>query len=128
MKPRRVKFIRDLVVEEVMAVSIVEYATYKPMPPVMFDSDTVALDLVEERRVVPINQICGPNQPDLYIAYSQEVEELLKVPIACITRQCEELEEQLSHTRDILSCTQAYVRRLKGSFWLRLRFLFDRRM
>ena len=38
-------------------------------------------------RVVPITHFCRPGHPDLYIAYSEEVEELLGVPIRVILKE-----------------------------------------
>jgi len=73
-------------------------------------------------RVVPIHRICHSARKDLYIAYSQEVQELLEIPINSITAelrsmtherdQASNLHANLVHTVD--QCTQlSFIDRLQ---------------
>ena len=52
-------------------------------------------------RVVPITQFCRPGRPDLYIAYTEEVEELLGVPIRILLKEKDEAISALHTLRSM---------------------------
>lgn len=52
-------------------------------------------------RVVPITQFCRPGHPDLYIAYTEEVEEMLGVPIRVILKEKDEAISALERLRSM---------------------------
>jgi hypothetical protein len=54
-----------------------------------------------EERIIPISQFCRPGKPDLYIAYSEEVEELLGVPFRTIYKEVQETREEISRLRSL---------------------------
>jgi len=55
--------------------------------------------LTVEHVVVPITQFCRPGRPDVYIAYSREVEELLGVPIRTLITEKDEAIASLNNFR-----------------------------
>ena len=60
------------------------------LPPIFTTDDKLLTPLSEccvQEVVVPITQFCKPGKPDVYIAYSKEVEELLGMPFSMILRE-----------------------------------------
>jgi hypothetical protein len=126
MRPRKVLFIRDLVVEEVHIADVHEYAYYgRTTQPVLFGHDAVAVsEVVCDKKIVPFNQICQEGKPDLFIAYSEEVEELLGQPIRAIKAQADYAQKQATNAVARYHRNLRYLNDLKSSFWRRLNFLF----
>lgn len=58
-------------------------------PLIASDGEMLLADLktTVTERIVPITQFCRPGKPNLYIAYSQEVEDLLGVPIRVLLQE-----------------------------------------
>ena len=61
----------------------------------------VSPEMTVTEKVVPITQFCRPGRPDLYIAYSEEVEELLGVPIRVILKEKDEALAELFKWRSM---------------------------
>ena len=102
----KAKFISRLVVEDVQVVSdrdYIEYYQHQPACPIKW-SDTVMLlehEQTVKRLVAPINHISGTGRKDVFIAYSEEVEELLGIPIRAILKRVEVAESATKQERDI---------------------------
>ena len=58
-------------------------------------------ELTVTERIVPITQFCRPGHPDLYIAYTEEVEELLGVPIRVLLKEKDEAIAALDRFRSM---------------------------
>ena len=67
----------------------VRYYTTGPLdyPLMASDGEISTEKMTVPEKIVPITQFCRPGKPDVYIAYSEEVEELLGVPIRCILKE-----------------------------------------
>jgi len=93
-------FIEDLIVKKVMATDYYEYHPHT-VPEFTARCEDIILESFDEteafkRKIVPINRICSSTKPDLYIAYSEEVEELLGVPIRAILDKAEAIQQKHS--------------------------------
>lgn len=125
---RKVKLIMGLIVEEVLAHSDrIEYFSNNSINAnYSIASDGKILDTKYiTKSIIPIHKFCAIDKPTLYIAYSDEVEELLGNPIrTCIA----ETERARKREKD-LAC-QAFDARNELNkyktmkFWSRLKFLF----
>lgn len=103
---RRAKFIAGFVIHEVMATKDYRYVSRYSERPLAIASDGECLLSPEgftvDERVVPITQFCRPGRPDLYVAYSEEVEDLLGIPIRCILREKDEARAALSAAHAVI--------------------------
>jgi len=134
VKPIMVYLITSMKVEEVPRLSgsdYVEYITHGGSP--AHASRVTASDhvLLTERyytHVVPITQICfADGRPDLYVAYSEEVETLIGVPVRAMKKRAEVEEESAAVNAAKFNILLDTARELVGlGFWDRLRFLFGR--
>jgi hypothetical protein len=90
---RKATLITGLETQMVMMHHVDEGARYHVMPPMrpLIASDGAMSEPFEEmtvtEQVVPITHLCQPGKPDLYIAYSEEVEELIGMPFRTILRE-----------------------------------------
>lgn len=87
-------------------------------------SNTSVLDLTEavQTKIATVFQICEIGKRDVYVAYSEEVEKLLGIPIRCI----------LKEKNNALAESKRYRSRLWAihgmSFWNRFVFLFTKKL
>lgn len=122
---RQVKFIKSLNIEilPLTKYNEVEYHTYNPSH-VMSEYDPYFLHTKDvTTQVVPVNQFTKENSEgervETYIAYSEEVEELLNMPFKSISHQI----EMISRTLDIVRYTVT-----NATFIKRLKYLFTRKL
>lgn len=131
---RRVQFIRGLLVDERPVLDPREYR-YHAMGSVMpvpllspgGDEEYLLPDRTIETMVVPIHELRGCDKenptypPELYIAYSRDVQMLLKMPFDIMKRELEE-------TRSMLARHRQRIKAVNGAgIWLRVRYLFTKR-
>ena len=80
------------------------YYTVPELGP-LIASDGEILALTEPmkitERVVPITKVCSRGKSDLYIAYSEEVEELLGVPVRVILKEKDAAYAELNRLRSM---------------------------
>lgn len=94
---------------------------------VQLDSGDRACNPNTMRDYAPVVAIFGVGRRDVYFAYTQEVEELIGIPIKTILSENTALLKQnvnLHHAAKQLSHTIHEVRHM--SFWHRLKFLFTK--
>lgn len=142
MKPIMVDFITSLNVEEVPKLSSADYIQYITRGGKPDDASRVTASdavLLTERyytHIVPVNQICfSDGRPDTYVAYSEEVERLIGVPVRVIKKQAEAAEDnaQVARRAAFLAEEEAdrwrleYYKIYNWGFWQRLRFAFTGR-
>lgn len=131
MKPVMVDLITSMKVEKVPKLSgrdYVEYITHGGFP--ANSSRVTASDhvLLTERfytHIVPITQICFANgRPDMYVAYSKEVEKLIGVPVRAIKERVQAAEDSAAINATNFNILLDTARELVGLGFLdRLRFL-----
>lgn len=142
MKPIMVDFITSLNVEKVPKLSSADYIQYITRGGKPDDASRVTASdavLLTERyytHIVPVNQICfSDGRPDTYVAYSEEVERLIGVPVRVIKKQAEAAEDnaQVARRAAFLAEEEAdrwrleYYKIYNWGFWQRLRFAFTGR-
>lgn len=127
---KTVKFIRSIVIDKVTKLSGLEYFEYvrtkgPRLASRVTESDEVLLTEKFERAVVPITQLCMTGAADVYIAYSEEVEKDLGIPIRAIITSARAKEAnygEIATKFNILLDTSRELYRLR---WFdRLKFLF----
>lgn len=123
---KRVKFVRELVVDDVRYVGgYVEYRCIGTSPDItrVLKNDQEGFLLgVEERRLAPVHHLCDVHdgtRRDVFIAYSKEVQELLGMPFDTLT-------EELERTRRIISTLHRRIEH--ASLWTRIKYLFTKRL
>ena len=87
-------------------------------------SDYKVLDLTEtvQTRVATVFHICAIGKKDVYVAYSEEVERLLGIPIRCIVKEKTVAVAESNRY-------QSRLRMISGmSTWKRLVFLFTKKL
>ena len=130
---KRVKFVESLNVKEVAVGSCVDmmrYATLEECAPID-GTDRILAPVKTNTRVVPIHQFCESGKPDIFIAYSKEVEELLGMPFNVLHNDLKEakayserIKSSLSRftlENDVLSKKLLQVN--NASIWQRLKYL-----
>jgi hypothetical protein len=127
---RYVKFIKALVIDERPVFGPDEYQ-YHVMENIVPLAGEVEEYLVSEQTVetmvVPIHEIRGANSirpdwpPELYIAYSKNVQLLLEMPFDTIKRELEEARVLVRGLSADLACFRC------AGLWGRLRYVFTRR-
>lgn len=85
--------VTGLVTRRVRMGEFAHYHYLSNFPP-LIATDGVVLEPMKEvtveERIVPITQFCyGNGRPDLYVAYSHEIEELLGIPFQVILKEKE---------------------------------------
>jgi hypothetical protein len=90
------------------------------------NSDAVLLIEKVYRNVVPVNEVCFTDgRPRLYIAYSEEVERLLGVPVRAISTRAQVAESLAEDNATKFNILLDTARELVNLGWVdRLRFLF----
>jgi hypothetical protein len=58
-------------------------------------------ELTVTEKVVPITQFCRPGRPDVYIAYSEEVEDMLGVPFRVMLKEKEQALAEAERLRNL---------------------------
>lgn len=88
-----------------------------------------AEDTVEIKRVVvPINTIKHINRPDLYIAYSPEVEDILNIPIAAIVRRANTNDMVMVEREREISRLKKDIKKINNAGFIdRLKYLFRKK-
>ena len=125
-KMRRVKFIKELIIEEVLAGPYVEYyeRSFDFSRCALIGDDEVIGPLdVATRHIVPVTQFCSTGKPDLFIAYSKQVEELLGIPFRVILDEKEIALKSLREERQKSSRLSFDITLLTSLGWWD-RFLF----
>lgn len=121
---RTAHFVSRLIVEEVRDLSSVRYYEHvmPEFPIVATDGAVLDIEHAVTEHIAPVYHICRTGRQDLYVAYSKQVEELLGIPIRLLV---EEKESARGETRRL----QERLWMVAGlSFWLRLKFLFTKRL
>lgn len=134
MKPIMVDFITSLNVEKVPKLSSADYIQYITRGGKPDDASRVTASdavLLTERyytHIVPVNQICfSDGRPDTYVAYSEEVERLIGVPVRVIKKQAEAAADLAADASTKFNILLDTARELVGLGFLdRVRFLFGR--
>ncbi len=128
---KRATLITGLVYEIVPLASgqeYVEYVVHHGVLPVTHvqDSDSVLLTGSVQSRAVPVSRVCfSDERPDLYVAYSEEVERLLGAPIRAIRERAAAAEAKAADNATKFSILLDAARELANLGWRdRLRFLF----
>lgn len=135
---RQVKFVKSLVVENAMVHQgddEIRTAFMRRVPCVPIDSDfNEAIETMApvETHVSPIIRFCEIGKPDVFIAYSPEVEELLGVPFSTMHRELKERDAALSREREVSSALESQRDRadeqsyalMRMKWWDKLNFLF----
>ncbi len=128
---RYVKFIKGLQVDErpVLGPDEIRYHVMEPMPVPLFNGDDQEEYLLPEgtveTMVVPVHELRGCDKedprypPELYIAYSKDVQMLLQMPFDVMKRQLDEQSTQIMTLYD----ERAAIRR--ATWWRRLVYVFD---
>ncbi len=135
---RYVKFIKGLVIDErpVVGPDEIRYHAMEQMPVPLFELKAGGSNPAEflipeetiETMVVPIHELRGCNNvrpdypPELYIAYSKDVQMLLEMPFDTIKS---ELEASRGTVRTL---TGNLSRWRNAGLWLRIKYLFGRRV
>ena len=135
---RMVRFIKGLVIDErpVVGPKEIQYHAMEHMPVPLFELAPAGSNPEEylipeqtiETMVVPIHEFRGCNKEDprypaeLYIAYSKEVQMLLKMPFDILKRELEECRDFLEVQRHMLNEWR------DAGLWDRIKFLFGRRV
>lgn len=129
-----VKFIKALVIDErpMVGPDEIRYHAMGRIPPVpIFEAGGAEEYLLTaesvETMVVPIHELRGCDSmnhtypPELYIAYSKDVQMLLKMPFDAIKRELQECRDVCTVQRHMLA---EYV---AAPWWRRLRYLLNGR-
>jgi len=131
---RRVQFIKGLVIDERPMVGPDEiryHAMGQVLPVPVFEAggaeEYLLTEQTVETMVVPIHDLHGCDTvnptypPELYIAYSKDVQMLLKMPFDTMKRELEECRDFCTVQRHMLA------EYLAAPWWRRLRYLFNRK-
>ena len=140
---RRVKVITGLKIEERFAgdhVEVWKQVFYPPYPTrIQGTDDFLVSDFPIEREIIPVLTFCKTGKPDVFVAYSSEVEELLGVPIRKLSKENAGLHDVVLRTKAKVneharaankwhSFFTASEDKLRGymymTFWQRIKFLF----
>lgn len=130
---RRVKVVTGLKVEERWAgdcVEVFKQVFYPPYPTNIRGTDDFLIsDFPIEREIIPVLPFCTRGKPDLLVAYSAEVEEILGVPIRALSKENDELRLVARDIRDQANATYYTVAKTvykykHMSLWQRIKFLF----
>ena len=120
---KRVKFIRELVIDEVPMVERdeIRYHVFDDLVPFSADAALIAKDV--EVRVVPVHRLSKMHNGETvtnYIAYSKEVQELLEMPFDVMKKEREILDGHCTRiTRELDSYRDAKL-------WARIKFVFQK--
>lgn len=103
------------------------FAPERPLP-IATSADFVLPDLEDfqvQEKIVPIIRLCEVGRPDVLVALTEEVENLLGVPVRALVRRTKEAEFQAErgfHVERKYRTLTDVVRRM--GVWHRLKFLF----
>lgn len=129
---RYVKFIKGLQIDErpMLNPDEIRHHHMEPMPvPILEPGGAEEYLLTEqtvETMVCPIHELRGCDNenptypPELYIAYSKDVQMLLKMPFDTIKRELEECRATCDEQRGMLTDIRTAV------WWRRLKYVFTR--
>tara|TARA_R100001143_G_C3360997_1_gene135681 strand:- start:13239 stop:13616 length:378 start_codon:yes stop_codon:yes gene_type:complete len=123
---KRVKFVRQLVVDDVRYVGdYVEYRCIGTSPDitrvVKGDEEGFLLG-VEQKELAPVHHLCDVHngtRRDLFIAYSKEVQELLGMPFDTLSNELEDAREAISALHSRIG---------HATLWQRIKYLFTKRL
>lgn len=134
-RPKKVKFVRSLNVEDANEFSVLgdcdffRYYRMEQLANISPDKVIAAESSVADLVVVPLNRICnreGDEVNELYIAYSEEVEECLGLPFRVMNETAKLLntlhEDALEEIRNLRNLVD------NASFRARLKYLFTRKL
>ena len=124
---RRVKFIKDLVIEEVLVYAAQEVFEHKHynFPPLrhldLRADELVAADILSDD--IPIHRFCRDGEDDIFVGYTPEVQNLLQMPFDVLRLENKTLEAVVrgqSKAIDNLSAIQDGIK--SANPWRRLKF------
>lgn len=133
---RYVNFVSGLRVEEVPHVGKQDMEYFSLSNPVLLDDGTAlgaSFSTAYERRIVPIIQMCGLGAENVFVAYSDEVEELLGIPIRTLVAERDNFKRnanqyRLRYNHEYAMSRLSYGKLLRinaWGFWRRLKFAFN---
>ena len=95
--------IKGLVTERIYRLDKnARYFTLPELRPfIASDDNLLAAESNITEHVVPITQFCRPGRPDIYIAYSHEVEDFLGVPISVLIKEKAQAYAELQRLRSL---------------------------
>jgi hypothetical protein len=96
---REVTFIESFNTRTVYAGDVVEYQSMGYAPNVAIGTDTFLESVPIKTEIAPVTRICSSAKPDVFIAYSREVEEIIGVPIRVIIEKSESCEKSLHRAK-----------------------------
>ncbi len=135
MKIEQVTLITNLMYEQVPRVSGRDYVEYlvhggalQRASCVSSTGEVLFTDDVVHRQILPINELHYlDGRSDLYVAYTEEVERLLGVPIRALNTRCDIAERSAADNATKFNTLLDTAMELANLGWLdRLRFLFKR--
>jgi hypothetical protein len=131
MNMQKAILVTKLVYEEVPVLSGGDYVEYivrggNPGYASIVNYDAVLLTEKVYCNVVPVNEVCfADGRPRLYVAYSEEVERLLGVPVRAISTRAQVAESLAADNATKFNILLDTARELVNLGWVdRLRFLF----
>jgi hypothetical protein len=115
---REVTFIESFNIRTVMAGDIFEYQLMGEVPNIAIGTDTFLESVPIETKIAPVTRLCDSAKPDVFIAYSQEVEDTLGIPIKIIIDRSKECHAELYN----LQIWQSGI--LRMTMWDRIKAVF----
>lgn len=132
-----VTFISGLKIEKVPHFGRDELA-YQLLPNFLDDGSFMGMSSTGavHTRTVPIFEMFGLGRDDGYIAYSEEVEKLLGIPIRTLVADLVTRKRLVSEAQRELDSAQKYYRQLysrltalrNANLWQRIKFVFTREL
>lgn len=90
---RKKVIVVDVQVQEVLAHSLTHYEYYSHDAAHLIDpveGPMICPEVKTKKHLVPITRFCFTGKPDLYVAYTEYLEEVLGIPIRIILKEKEE--------------------------------------
>ena len=126
---REVIFISGFKKELIRAWDYVEYYQAPPLHTMAMDNSLLAIDesTTITRKIAPVSHFVIGGRKDVYIAYSDEIEELIGIPINILQSQLENAQKnelRLSMKCGVLQKTENTINSM--SWWDRWLFFLGR--
>ena len=136
-----VTFVSGLKCEQVLHTGAEEYTYRTVVNPLASGDGVLGLShpAHDTHRAVPITRLCEAGKADVYVAWSEEVEALLGIPMRALHEQIRRLTEAIEYLNFVKEKTAlqhqtaiaAHVRTIRNmsecGFWSRLRFAINGR-
>lgn len=124
---RKTVLLVDVQVTEVQAFSLSQYEYYSHEAAHLIDpveGPMVCPEVKVNKHLVPITRFCHTGKPDLYVAYTEYLEEVLGIPIRTIIK---EKDEWLGACQSARKEAERWKARYSAincmTLWQRLKFL-----